>query len=156
MNYETPEIIKELFNLDYHTEDDCMDFEAYGEFLNEEETAFLLHCWTGDNNYHGKEFRVFGRRASGCEYAIWLKNENTDLLNQPVVLLESEGQAYTVSTNYSDFLWYLIALEENINQSVLDYVKRNATTTKRDLEEIINEANEKYDFREYIWSKVVY
>ncbi len=156
MNYETPKIIKDLENLDYHTEDDCIDFQPYGNFLNKEETAFIIHCWTGDNNYHGEEFRIFGCRASGCEYAIWLKNENTDLLNQPVVLLESEGQAYTISTNYSDFLWYLIGLEENVNKSVSDYVLKNVTTAKRDIDDILNEANKEYNFREYIWSKVIY
>lgn len=156
MKYETPTIIKQLAHLNYETEDDCLDFEAYGDFLNAEETADILHSWTGDKNYHGEEYRIFGRKASGCEYAIWLKNDNTDILSQPVVLLESEGQAYTISTNYFDFLWYLIAFEEKINQSVLDYVAQNAKTPKRNIEEILNEANEKYDFREYIWSKVVY
>lgn len=156
MSYDTPKMIKELSNLDYHTDNDCIDFEAYGNFLNAEDTAYIIHCWTGDNNYHGEEYRIFGRKASGCEFAIWLKNENTDLLNQPVVLLESEGQAYTISTNYSDFLWYLIAFEERVNQSILDYVTNNVKTPKRDVEEILNEANKQYDFREYIWSKVVY
>ena len=155
-DYEAPQVIKELYELDYDTEDNCLDFEPYENFMSPEETASLLENWTGDKNYKGQEYRVFGRKASGCEYAIWLVKENVQLLEQPVVLLDSEGQAYTVATNYSDFLWVLIALEDEVNSSVKDYVLKNTTTPQRDIEDILHEANEKYDFYEYIWERVVY
>lgn len=158
MSYEAPKVIIELLNLDYYTEDDYIDFEAYGKFSSKEETAHTLHCWTGDKNYHGEEFRIFGTKGDGSEVAIWLKNNNVDILEQPVVLLESEGQAYTISTNFSDFLWCLESgfYGEVYTSSVTDFVHKHATTEKRTYDEITNEANEKYDFREYIWAKVVY
>lgn len=158
MIYDAPQIIKDLYNLEYYTEDDCIDFEPYENFSTKEETAFLLHCWTGDQNYHGEEFRIFGTKADGSEVAIWLKNDNADILDQPVVLLESEGQAYTLSTNFSDFLWCLESdfYGETSTVSVTEFVNKHATTPKRTFDEIVDEANEKYDFNAYIWSKVIY
>ena len=50
----------------------------------------------------------------------------------------------------------LIALEDEVNSSVKDYVLKNTTTPQRDIEDILHEANEKYDFYEYIWERVVY
>lgn len=156
ISYDTPDIIKNLTKLNYHGENDCVDFQPYGEFLSPEKTAHILHCWTGDKNCHGEEFRIFGCSADGSEMAIWLIHEDKPILEQPVVLLESEGQAYTISTNFSDFLWYLSNEDDFVTESVLKYVQNNATTAKRPVDDIIDEANELYDFREYIWSKVKY
>ena len=154
--YNTPDVIKNLVNLNYRSENDCIDFEPYGEFLSPEKTAFILHCWTGDKKYHGEEFRIFGCSADGSEIAIWLIHEDKSILEQPVVLLESEGQAYTISTNFSDFLWYLGNEAYFVTDSVLDYIHSNTTTPKRAVEKIIEEANKLYDFNKYIWSKVKY
>lgn len=158
MNFESPQKIKDLHDLghDLTADDDFIDFEGYGKFLDADETAHLMHCWTGDKNYSGSEFRVFGCSGDGSEYAFWLLHPERAILEQPVVLLESEGQAYTVSTNYSDFLWVLFGNEARASHSIREYVAKNTTTPKRTPDEIIDEANQKYDFYTYIMSKVVY
>lgn len=160
MKYETPNVIKNLYSLEYHGEDDCIDFEAYPEFLDSEEMANIVDCWTGNHEYKGEEFRMFGQDGTGGIYAIWLIKENVDILDQPVVLWESEGQAYTVSTNFSDFLWCLengfASCEGFTTESVSEFVKNNTTTLKRSVEIIHNEANELFDFRTFIWDKVKY
>ena len=41
-SYEAPQIIKDLYKLVYDTEDDCLDFEPYENFMSPEEKASLL------------------------------------------------------------------------------------------------------------------
>ena len=158
MNFDAPQIIKDLSELDYKLtfDDDSFDFFGYGKFLDAEETAHLLHCWTGDQNYNGEEFRVFGSGYDGSEYAFWLIHPQLPILEQPVVLLESEGQAHTISKNYSDFLWYMFGNENHISQNLTEYILQNTTTIKRTKDDILDDANKKYDFYTYIMSKVVY
>ncbi len=162
-NYDTPKIIQDLFSLEYHTENDFIDFEAFGNFLSQEETAQWLYYWTGNPEFEGEEFRVFGTEGTGGYYAFWLKKENTDILEQPVVFFGSEGELYAVSSNFSDFLWCLYTglnfsgRKKEISESVLKFVKNNTTTPKRTLDEILEEANDLFhDFKDYIMSKVTY
>lgn len=157
--YETPKSIQQLLALtfeyiDDHGDEDVFDFDPHGYFYTPEENAELCAAHTGNNNYSGDEFRIFARTGDGSEYAFWIVDTGRPLFEQPIVLIESEGQWCTMATNYSDFLWMMFGARR-LHPSLQAYLEQYTTTPKRDYDTIYQEANAQYNFKCYFSSQCV-
>jgi hypothetical protein len=79
---------------------DGVDFEA-----GEEWSTGGPKAWTRNPDAE-REFAVFGYDGSGGMVAFWLVNPGA-IVNQPVVLLGSEGEVGVVASDLADFLYLL-------------------------------------------------
>src|ERR1700756_5735842 len=103
-----PELLRALLALEFdYAGGDGIDFEPYDAFLSEAETRAWFQAWTGNSEVDGAEFRVFGQDGSGGYAAIWTVREDSELLDQPVVFLGSEGEAGVVASSVNDLFWLL-------------------------------------------------
>ncbi|OKI41691.1 hypothetical protein A6A27_39160 [Micromonospora sp. CB01531] len=86
---------------------DGVDFEPYPAFLTADETAEWLRAWTGNPEFDGGEFRVFGQDGTGGIAAFWLVRPGEPVERQPVVFLGSEGETAVVAQDLPAYLWLL-------------------------------------------------
>ncbi|RAG87674.1 SMI1/KNR4 family protein [Streptacidiphilus pinicola] len=86
-----------------------VDFEPYEEFLTAEDTTEWFRRWVGNPELAEDEFRLrlFGRNRGGGRVGFWLTRPDQPLVDQPVVVLGSEGEAVVVARSLGDFLWLL-------------------------------------------------
>ena len=103
-----PDLLRALLALEFdYAGGEGIDFEPYDAFLSEAETRAWFQAWTGNSEVDGAEFRVFGQDGSGGYAAIWTVRQDSELVDQPVVFLGSEGETGVVASSVSDFLWLL-------------------------------------------------
>ncbi|MGW1158618.1 SMI1/KNR4 family protein [Streptomyces sp. NPDC002519] len=84
-----------------------VDFEPFDAFVSAEETTDWFQAWTGNKEVSGDAFRVFGMDGAGGYAAFWLVRPGSELADQPVVFLGSEGETGVVARDLADFLWIL-------------------------------------------------
>jgi hypothetical protein len=82
-----------------------VDFEAFEEFLDSEDTADWFRGWTGNPEADAEQFRVFGQTADGGYAAFWLVREDAPLAEQPIVFLGADGETGVVACDLPSFLW---------------------------------------------------
>ncbi|MFC8125403.1 SMI1/KNR4 family protein [Streptomyces sp. NPDC057302] len=87
--------------------EDGVDFEPLGAFLPTDETTDWLRSWTGNRELEGDGFRVFVQDGTGGSVAFWLIRPDRALVEQPVIILGSEGETGVVARNLGAFLWLL-------------------------------------------------
>lgn len=105
-----PELVSLANQLPYEYADgDGIDFEPHDTFMSIEDTAHWFQAWTGNPNADASKFRVFGQDGTGGYIAFWTVRPGSDLLEQPVVFLGSEGETAVVARNFHDYLWLLAA-----------------------------------------------
>lgn len=105
-----PQLIARANRLVYHyAEGSGIDFEPFHQFLSAEKTERWFQAWTGNPAADGSQFRVFGQDGSGGYAALWTVRPDTDLLEQPVVFMGSEGETAVVARSFHDYLWLLAA-----------------------------------------------
>ncbi|MFC4014043.1 hypothetical protein ACFOY2_42930 [Nonomuraea purpurea] len=98
-----PPALKALYDLQSASGFGEVNFEVRDRFKFGGPTA-----WTG-NPEAEREFRVFGIDGSGGLVAFWLVHEGRPIVEQPVVLLESEGSVGPVATDLCDLMHLLAA-----------------------------------------------
>lgn len=112
MPYDTqlPDLLAQVNRLAYDYADGAgIEFEPFNEFLPAEETERWFRAWTHNPAADASHFRVFGQDGSGGFAAFWTIRQDTDLLDQPVVFMGSEGEIAVVACNFQDYLWLLAA-----------------------------------------------
>jgi hypothetical protein len=136
-----PELLRALLALEFdYADGDGIDFEPYDAFFSEEETRDWFQAWTGNNEVDGAEFQVFGQDGSGGYAAIWTVRQDSQLLDQPVVFLGSEGETGVVASSVNDFLWLLAA-----------FAKKHSPQTKKSALDVLARAKAEFpDFEQRI------
>jgi hypothetical protein len=83
------------------------DFQPFDEFDSAEDTTEWWRLWTDNEDADVPPLRFFGKNGSGDHAAIWLRDPNAGIENQPVVLLGSEGEQAVIARNLGDYLCLL-------------------------------------------------
>lgn len=81
-------------------------FEPYPELEPVAETGWWLRHWTGNPDMTGEEFRPFGQDGGGGYVCSWVVREGTDLVDQPVAYLGSDGDVAVLAADAWDALWF--------------------------------------------------
>ncbi|RMT05851.1 hypothetical protein [Pseudomonas amygdali] len=158
-----PMLLGLVNDLPYEYRDgDGFDFEPYGQFLDAVETQRWVRAWTHNPIATGDQFLFFGQDGSGGLTGIWKASTHTDLLDQPIVFLGSEGETRVISKNFSDYLWLLASGHSGVETEYLNdekapeeafvkFAEQHATTPRRKPSAIIAEAHDLYpSFQDYI------
>jgi len=86
-----------------------VDFEPYQAFEAPARTAWWFRLWTGNPEVDGSEFRFFGATGDGDYAGFWLVRPGAPIVDQPIILLGSEGERGVVARDLADLLWLLAA-----------------------------------------------
>ena len=168
MMTEFPTLLKKLHQIEIDYDDgNGIDFEPYQDFMPLSEANEWLKHWTGNEHVDASSLLVFGQDGSGGYVAFWLRHENKDLLDQPIVFLGSEGQTGVVAKDFNDYLWLFsqnhgpsecIELPEhpsNINHDFLTFAEQHSKSHSRSVDEILKDAQSAYlDFNTWIESLI--
>jgi hypothetical protein len=100
-------LVIETWNLVRKSSFSAFDFEPYDEFQSRDETDETIF---NGYEYEGHEsiieqFLVFGQDGTGGGYAIWIKDKNANILDQPIVLFDSEGDNIGIASSFHEFIW---------------------------------------------------
>ena len=152
-----PDVLRELHRLEFEYADgDGIDFEPYQEFTSRGDVQDWFKVWTGNQSSECDDYLIFGQDGTGGYAAIWPVREGKSLLEQPVVFFGSEGELGVIASNFSDYLWLLannngpyeaVAYpddERPLNEVFLAFANAHATTPKRKVLEIIENAQSEF------------
>lgn len=156
-NEAFPAALAEVARVDFpYDSDEDVDFEPYGEFRPDEDTAYWLPLWTGTDRLDPKDFLVIGQDGSGGYAIIWRAKEGAAVSEQPVVFMGSEGEHGVIASDLGDFLWLLAdgsgpyeAVEEperasKPNAELTAIAERWAAEARKTAVEVIALAQERY------------
>ncbi|GAA2109927.1 SMI1/KNR4 family protein [Actinomadura alba] len=139
------------------------DFEPYEQFEAPEKTAWWFRLWTGNEEVDGSEFRFFGATGAGDYAGFWLVRPGTQITEQPVIYIGSEGQCGVIARDLGDLLWLFAdgsgpqeaftdpGRETQPNEAFQTIAERHAPGRRRSAAEIVAAARMEFpDFSELI------
>lgn len=162
-----PPLIAELHKLEFdYADGQGIDFEPFSSFLPSEEVQDWFKAWTGNKEADGSKFLIFGKDGTGGFAALWLANESTAPLDQPVVFLGSEGEIGVVARTFDDYLWLLASGhgpyeavaypddEKAKSQPFTEFARANSKSTERAASELLAAADSAYPtFKNWVESQ---
>jgi hypothetical protein len=164
--WTAPQLIIDFSKLDFYEYNSDIDyFSCKNGFDTQKETENYFFYWAGSSNINYEEFRIIGYDGSGSAIMIWLidNQEGKTLIDQPVIVIDSEGSVAPLSANFYDFLWSMANLEvysEKEDKYVLvphliDFAKLHALSYEKNDEKIHELAYQKAGhLEEYIKARL--
>ena len=104
MDATFPPLVAEVLALDF---EDGIDFVARSSFMTVDEATKAVQLHDREGELDLERFRIFGRDSAGGLAAFWLRDPDADILQQPIVQLDSTGEDYVVAIDFADFIWLL-------------------------------------------------
>ncbi|MDH2433792.1 hypothetical protein QCD60_14560 [Pokkaliibacter sp. MBI-7] len=160
-----PDILAKMhaIEIDY-ANGEGIDFEPFDTFFSEEETAHWIKAWTANESLDGREYLIFGQDGTGGYAAFWCVRNTSDILQQPIVFMGSEGELGIIAQSFKDYVWLFANgvgpceavgypdIARPQNPEFLEFAQCYAPENKASVSEIINRAKSEFpDFEKDLY-----